>query len=527
MTFYFFRAEAVNMTPTVYDTSDISTIRGAGFYLLDRIHTLSRDPEFHDGLITEGASAAVFQFDTDAPKDIRKKMLALLYSDLEKKDRSGNSLKNPAIQGMTFLVEFMEHKSTFQKTMAALQGKIRVSQMQNPTIRIFPETLISSGQSEEGKDLTFDALNRVLPAHETDGNKGALSRFTKIRRDQGIKLRKKIYGDLLKGHDIPEKELNFTNDLETLSRGQGNLNGKIAYIYIDGNKFGKLQSALDQEALKEFDTVLDDFKKKFLACLIQYAIKTPAFRAPGKYNDLIRLETLLWGGDEIKLIVPAWLGWTVATLFFKTASDLSLGFQDQGLTFAMGMVLAHHTNPIQNLDDMAGLLVDAVKDGIKAGSPNDHPQYDRARGDRMHYAVLESLETLPQKDFQRFTEKQYQTSSRDMALNLETMKALQNFIRILKAAGFSRSRIHKIATAWLKEKNKGEAFEYKESLQRGLDLCQADEDLKTDLYHHISNITGTGINETGISSLIPERGFRWLQIAELWDYLVWEEEQNG
>jgi hypothetical protein len=30
---FLFRAEAVNLMPTVYDTSDISTIRGGGFYL--------------------------------------------------------------------------------------------------------------------------------------------------------------------------------------------------------------------------------------------------------------------------------------------------------------------------------------------------------------------------------------------------------------------------------------------------------------------------------------------------------------
>jgi hypothetical protein len=524
MTVYFFRAEAVNMAPTVYDTVDISTIRGAGFYLLDRIHSLSQTPEFYEHLVTEGASAAVFEFKTDSPEEIRKKMLTFLYSDHEQAEIGGKLIKE-----MTFLVEFLEYESTFEKTMTALQGKIRVAQMQNPTIRVFPEMLMASGKSKEGKSLTFDELNRVLPARIIDDTKGNLSRFTASRRGQGIELRKKIYGDLLKDFKIPKKALNFTDDLEQLSQDpqQGNLNSKIAYIYIDGNKFGKLQSSPSREDLKIFDSTLDNFKKNFLADLIQFALKTPGFRIFDKSNNLIRLETLLWGGDEIKLIVPAWLGWTVANLFFKTASDLSLRFQDKDLTFAMGMVLTHHKNPIQNLDDVAGSLVDAVKDGLKSGSPDDHPQYDRPRGDRMLYVVLESLETLPQKSFQRFAEKQYQTSPREMAFSPETIKALQDFVRILKTAGFSRSRIHEIATAWLKEKNQGKAIGYKTSLQRGLDLCQADEVLKTDLYRHISNITGTGINETGISSLIPERGFRWLQTAELWDYLVWEEEQNG
>ena len=520
MTVYFFRAEAVNMTPTVYDTSDISTIRGAGFYLLDRIKSLGQNSNYCEELVTEGASAAVFKIETDTPEETRKEMLLFLYSI----NKKGNTLPE-----MTFIVEFLECQNDFPTTMAALQGKIRVSQMQSPTIRIFPETLTSSGKSHEGRARTFDALNRVLPAHVTDNSKGELSKFTKNRRLQGIDLRKKIYSDLLKKYDIPANVLNFTEDLETLSKdpGQGNLNGKIAYIYIDGNKFGKLQRSLDERSLKEFDTALDNFKKEFLFRLIEYSRTNSisCFTDP-KVNGLIRLETLLWGGDEIKLIVPAWLGWTVATLFFKTVVDLDLKFENKDLTYAMGMVLTHHKNPIRNIDNVAGILVDAIKEEFVTEPMQKAPQYHKQWGNRMHCIVLESLETIPQKNYQAFTKKQYQTPSKDLSFTPETMKSICNLTQAINAAKFSRSRIHKIAKGWLKEKDLEKASEYTLSLQRGLDFCNIDDDQKKDLFNRISDVTGTEINENKISNLIPQRGFRWLQVAELWDYLISKEGQN-
>lgn len=528
MTVYFFRAEAANMTPTMYDTSDISTIRGAGFYLLDRIHSLSREIEFQSGLVTEGASAAVFKFNTDNPGAIREKMLTFLYNNFEKQDISGKQVKSRVLPEMTFIVEFIEHKNSFQETMAELQGKIRVSQMQNPTIRIFPETLTSSGKSKDGKTRTFDALNRVLPARETDTKKGEVSEFTKARRREGIYLRRKIYSELLEKHDIPETMLKFTDNLEELSKdpAQGNLNGKIAYIYIDGNKFGKLQGSLDEKALKEFDTALDTFKKEFLFRLIQYALENTNFLFNGNGNNSIRLETLLWGGDEIKLIVPAWLGWTVANLFFQTASDLDLKFENKDLTYAMGMVLTHHKNPIRNIDEVAGMLVSSAKAGLKSKDEQAAPQYKRVWGDKMHYIVLESLETLPQKDYQTFTKKQYKARSCDLALSPGDMNTILNFTIALKNAEFSRSRIHKIAKAWLKKTFNEEQSEYSLSLQRGLDLCNINKTQKDDLFTFISNVTGTTINESKIPSEIPEMGFRWLQIAELWDYIARKGEKN-
>lgn len=520
MGIYFFRAEAVNMTPTIYDTSDISTIRGSGFYLLDRIRSLATNPQFKPGLVTEGASAAVFKFETDKPKDIRRQMLEFLYGDLRTEAFSGKQVDKPAIPEMTFLVVYIPETENFQETMARLIGKTRVFQMKSPTVRILPTTLSPSTDEITGKPMGFDELNRIHPAHVVDGTKGRISAFTKNRMDQGRKLRRQIYSDLLKDYNIQAECLNFTNDLEALSNdtAQGNLNGKIAYIYIDGNGFGKLTSTLDQTALQKFDHALDGFKKEFLFRIIKYADQIDGFRVTGETGSPIRFETLLWGGDEIKLVVPAWMGWTVASLFFQTASAWGLGFEDKDLTYAMGMVLTHHKNPIRNIDAVADKLIAAAKEGLTE-------KYQRANGDRMQCIVLESLETVPENDYRIFAKKHYRMDSDILVFTPEIMNAMKTFVMALKACAFPRSRIYKIAKAWLKEKTLEKATEYAFHLQRGLDLCEGPDDLKELLHKYIYDFTGTAINEQGISELVPENGFRWLQAAELWDYLTWEGRQ--
>ena len=265
MSKYLFRAEAVNLNPTVYDTADISTIRGGGFYLLSRVNALAQSTQYKDCLITEGASTAVFDIDTDKPEQVREDILKFLY---ESHDHS------EPIKEMMFLVAYLEKQGDFPELMARLMGKIRVSQMQTACVRLFPETFKPSPKAIEHKKQ-FDQFNQVLPAHKTahKGNeKKHISKFTYYRRQQGSKLRQNIYKQLLK--DVPDMNINdydFTNELEELSQdeNQGNLNGKIAYIYIDGNKFGKLQKKFAIKQFKAFDDQLQGFKQKLLAAILR------------------------------------------------------------------------------------------------------------------------------------------------------------------------------------------------------------------------------------------------------------------
>ncbi len=514
---YLFRIEAVNLDPSVYDTSDISTIRGAGFYLLNAVHLLTKQ-KLGD-VITEGASAAVFKITTDDPEEKRQEIFNLLYDGKD------------SIQEMTLLVEYLPYddkKDPFNETMAALQGKLRLKQMQAPDIKLMDYTLTPKKRPDEPhRFFDFDHLNRVLPAHTEDPRKRPISSFTAKRKAAGIKLRHEIYKIILEEGDkaFPIEDYDFTNDLEELCTDprQGNLNHKIAFIYIDGNKFGPLQQKLGEKKLQKFDQDLKEFKAKVLGHILRLCRQCPSFLSLS--GDQIRLETLLWGGDELKLVVPAWMGWRVAQCFFETAAALNPKIDTpdgapKELTYAMGMVLAHHKNPIRNIGRIAEDLADAAKTAIDAIITTDGaaPQYRRGSGDRMHYVVLESIESLP-GGYEGFAETYYHAAAPVLCLTPPQMKLLDGFGRRLDKS-FARSKTYEVACAWQRLAEKPDKKEYLDIIKRGLATSEASPDDRKLLKDAIFSVTGA---DPETATIKADHGYRWLQVSELWDYLPKEE----
>jgi hypothetical protein len=513
MTEYLFRVEGVNLNPTVYDTSDISTIRGGGFYLLSRIGDLAHN--YADNLITEGASSAVFKIETKEPEDVRTTMLQSLYRK--------NNESEEIIPEMMFLIEFIENTGDFPELMARLIGQIRLAQMQSPNLRVFQDTLVP-GLEPEMNSMGYDALNRVLPAHIYDAKKGNLSTFTNTRRRLGVKLRERIYTDLLFDDMQSIKDYSFTDNLADLAENNtvGNLSGKIAYIYIDGNKFGELQQNFGVSKLREYDKKLQGCKKRFLGAVLGHVKDYKSFLTT---DNIVRLETLLWGGDEIKLVVPAWLGWKVASFFYNINATEEMKIKAKigdtemvcELTYAMGLVFAHHKNPIRNIDQIAVELAEAVKNDVQANNDVSYPAYKHSTGNRMQYVVLESLETLP-SDYGMYAASRYGMKVAPHALSIDDMKALETFALLLDEH-FSRSRVYAIAEYC----NIDSVNEYHQELQRGISLCEISKSDMIKLCRAIENMTGTvivnGKVKVGGVSMI----YRWRQVAELWDYLVWKE----
>jgi len=420
----------------------------------------------------------------------------------------GNECGDP-IKEMMFLVEYVPDSENFQSDMAKLMGKIKLAQMQSPSVRIFSETLkpCDGINHETKKNFTYDVLNRVLPASIHSG-KGSISSFTDKRKDQGKELRKKIYSTLLK-EDFPEiQDYSFTNNLQELSEYDepGNLNGKIAFIHIDGNKFGNLQKNFSKDEMAKYDEYIQSFKNKFLTNTIKLSKQFESFFN----NKKLRLETLLWGGDEIKLIVPACMGWKVASLFFKSAEQNALKIDNKELTYAMALIFTYHKNPIKNLNNLLDDLVNAVKSKIK-------DPYKRLYGNRMHYLVLESLETLPD-DYSYFTETFYKTEQHYLTLTLSEMNSLKDFRKMLESS-LGRSQVYAIANAWAS----GKAGMYEKVLQRALDICNLRKKEKEKLKEEIKKNTSTKIIDDIVQQTVDCKGYRWLQVQELWDYLIWEE----
>ncbi len=125
--------------------------------------------------------------------------------------------------------------------------------------------------------------------------------------------------------DRTNLDLKFTSDLQELSSdpAQGILNGKIAVIYVDGNKFGDIaRNCINSEEQTQFDQQLREGQNAILKTLLEEANINELWKYKDKNNEeKTRLETLLWGGDELIWVVPAWLGWYTLNLFFKQADE--------------------------------------------------------------------------------------------------------------------------------------------------------------------------------------------------------------
>ena len=124
-------------------------------------------------------------------------------------------------------------------------------------------------------------------------------------------------------------------------------------------------------------------RKPFLRALLQKADRDPHFKTKDAFrNEALRIEVLLWGGDEMTLIVPAWKGLETAQLFFEQSKGLS--FDGAALSHRMAVVFCHHNMPGLQIRQIAEPLLDRTKNAIQTSSPRE----------ACHYLVLASFDIL-------------------------------------------------------------------------------------------------------------------------------------
>ena len=182
----------------------------------------------------------------------------------------------------------------------------RWQQMQAPTLAV-PKKVTAS------QPCAFDG---VRPATKNSKGGELISESAWIRNEYGSDQKQSLYTKETGLADLPK----FVNDLDELSDdlSQGRLHHKTAVIYLDGNKFGEKQNRLctTAELQEKFDTQVKSYRRGVLRELLIKIKDKPAWRYQGQ---LLRLETLLWGGDELIWVVPAWRGfWTLAAILILT-----------------------------------------------------------------------------------------------------------------------------------------------------------------------------------------------------------------
>ncbi|NOY54354.1 MAG: hypothetical protein GXP58_12195 [Deltaproteobacteria bacterium] len=474
---YYLRMEGVNLLNFVFDTQDLSTARGGSLLMLDAVgHVQKRVPRLEP--VTTGASSGLFRFEMDDgdADDSKARQICNSVMDCLKKD--------PRFKHATFVVDFLRAEDDFITVRETLLAKNRFQQMRSPTVAV-PKT-------SRVKNVVPCELDGVRPAVKAGPKGKKISESVWQRWKYGREEKQEFYRkELVKLKKVDQKKaselvpLNFANDFDELTsdRSRGNLHHKMAVIYLDGNGFGGLQSDVcnTRKLQEDFDTTIKNYRRGFLKTLLSEMKDRKEWISA---KDNYRLETLLWGGDEIIWIVPAWLGWRVLKRFYEESE--SWEFHGNRLTHGGGIVFCHHNAPIHRITKLAKDLAELAK--------------EKSREENLFaYEVLESFDHIG-RDLMGYRREICPNgcSPDDMILEGGKMGSALDKVAVLRE-NFPRRKLYAI----VKGLTRGDPGTIKviEKTIKSLDLetKKALEDLKDPFGGEV---------------------LRWLHLALLWDYLV-------
>lgn len=415
------RIEGVNLAHCIDDTEDLSTRRGGSLMLLHACPKVQE--QFKDDLtsVSTGASVGLFEVRSDRATAIAEKVRHWLQ-------------EHPTFRHATFVVD-VGTAEDFQAAERQAVNANRWRQMQS--LSFSPAGLVATASAA----CTIDAVRPGLHARQIQDQQHRVSTSVRDRRRVGIDQKQSFYelellalrqdGAAEAGALPPHLRSTYTHEFEELAQRpevSGDLlDGKLAIFYADGNRFGRhARNATSAKALSDWDKAVKRSRRLFLDTLVARAQSADHahWRTP---EGKLRLETLLWGGDEFMFVVPAWCGFELVRLFFDATADLhypaDARTDDSRLTHACGLVFCHQQAPISRISALAKALADQGKRDGK-----DH--------DSLNWLVLESFDhaggDLAEYLKQRFPAVPVDWAS--LALRPDTLAALMAHLPELKPA---------------------------------------------------------------------------------------------
>lgn len=467
---FYLRMEGVNLANFVYDTQDLSTVRGGGLLLLDAVKIVQNASQQGAALslspISTGASSGLFEFeasDREAAENVRRAVDTILNKDAR-------------LRHATFVVDVQPAGSNFVADREAALARNRWRQMSQPSLAV------PAQNTAPQKIVSVCEIDHVRPAMDTRHGpelEEHVSGSVKKRSEYGRERKHSFYGKLAPRAQGWQFAHNF-NELAA-DENQGNLDRKMAVIYLDGNGFGELQHTLCTTLARQrqFDQTLKDYRASALDALLKIMSEKDGWTSSNRY----RLETLLWGGDELIWVVPAWQGWKTLQLFYEKSRNWT--FEGRTLTHAGGIVFCHHNAPIHRITKLAKDLAELVK----TRNRENHCQENR-----FVYLVLESFDHVG-RNLQEFMQSRYRNRE-DSTLLGNTMAAGEEAFHMLKfKESLPRRKLHEIVHC-LQQNNRATADELIKKVTQGPN-------------QELSNLTNYfGVGDIG-----------WQHLLELWDYV--------
>ena len=477
MSKYYLRVEAVNFNYFIFDTDKIQPMRGGSYLLLESINSLAGLSVNGVTLqkIMTGASIGLFSFELDDGGN---------HNDIV--DAVRQELKHKTGGHATFVVNVLRATTNFKKDLETITAMNRWQQFQQPTLML-PE-------NPADERCPYDGIRPVEVTINTAEGTKKVSSSVAYRTEEGKKLRKEIYKKILDDDNFNE---NFTDDLAELSYNpdKGNLHNKIALIYFDGNKFSKIRgdSCNNEIFLRAFSECVEEYRRTFLKKLLEEAKKPDS---DFKNNGKIQIETLLWGGDEFEIVVPAWKSWDVLRLFYESIKNAE--YDGIPLTHAGGIVFTNHKSPIRQLRNIVRNLTDMTKERL----PSDYKKLNHGEHDLTHYLIMESFDTAG-TDVRRFVGDYYGDGYYDdFVLTLTMIENITNALTLMKKNNFPHNKVFEIVAVIKTDSSAYVPLRIKDVLDRAL-----------------SDIEDKDTVEDAIDRVIDDKPHRWLMLADLWDYV--------
>ncbi len=326
--------EGVNFSSCLYDTNDLSVIRGSSLlYEKFAEDFAARAP------LWAGASMAVYDSDGEAET---------LVTALEE------AAREEPYRHLSFAIGT-------GRSEAEAQARARVAQMQSWSL---PDPGVAGA-------WRHDSLDGVRPAdpHVHDEIKGHLSPSVAARLAAGRDAARSQARLVTLGATTEQLEgIRFAQDFEDLIAEPPwwvpeTMARKIAVIHLDGDGFNKARKAsADPEAFSE---ALRGKFRGLMSALVEVSRKD-AGDDRGIAPPVLRMAQLVWGGDDITLVVPAWQVFVV----LEAVSEAVAGWEIDGerLGFSGAAIVANVKTPIRQMVALAGTAVDMLKESDTRGS---------------------------------------------------------------------------------------------------------------------------------------------------------------
>ncbi|CRI67875.1 conserved hypothetical protein [Thiocapsa sp. KS1] len=514
---FYLRVEGLNIGAVIGDTDQLSVARGASFLLREAIHDVQSMLPDNTDVVSAGASIGECLL-----PGMDQARVDTVVSDI------GNVLNNTTkpYRHLSFGVcaEGYTPSSGEIAVRERALARIRFGQMRSPTCVMPAENQDPSLDvcAWEGRRAA-DAAKPVRRDGEEDIHVSA-SVWDRWRR--GVDRKQGFYRDeanLTPQH--PAYGFGYSRDLGDLARESraGNLNGKVAVIYADGNRFSRIREEICRtfKLLKDFDTTIRNRRSAYLSDLLEVMAGDDRFQmsdSDGKRR--LRLETLLWGGDELLLVVPAWCGFDVVQHLFTSFEGWQHGRLN--LTHSVGLVFCRAKTPIQRSMTLARQLADGVKDRLKAqATGRDEAQRLASQlKNRFDYMALESVDFPVEGDLTEFFARRYASVlsiRRDLTPDpswVQSRTGLAVFLNQFPKAQAYRVSRAAVASNWGSQAP--DVTAYRKAIERmvavtrgrGLDDASAVLD---GVFNAAAQLKIDGAE-------IPDP-WAWIHLVELWDYL--------